>query len=191
MENKIEKEIKKYEKSVTKKKSNYSWIIKVTLFATLTSFLISYSSGIVVSKLNLVASIIFLIIFILIGVIADMLGVAVTTAPITPFHSMSAKRMIGAKKAIKLIKNAEKVASFTSDVIGDICGILSGSIGVLISVNLSQRFGTNLSLTTLIFTALIAGLMIGGKAIGKSLAINKNVFMVYELSRILSIFEKK
>ena len=63
MENKIEKEIKKYEKSVTKKKSNYSWIIKVTLFATLTSFLISYSSGIIVSKLNLVASIIFLIIF--------------------------------------------------------------------------------------------------------------------------------
>lgn len=190
MENKIEKEIKSYEKTIVKKKSNYSWIIKITLFAFLTSFLISYSSEIIVSKLNLIASIIFLIIFILIGVIADMVGVAITTVPITPFHSMSAKRMKGSKKAIRLIKNAEKVASFASDVVGDICGILSGSIGVLIATNLADKLNTNLSLTTLILMAVVASLMIGGKAIGKSIAINKNVYIVYELSRVISTFEK-
>lgn len=190
MPNKIEKEIKNYEKTVKKKKSNYSWILKVTLFATITSFLISYSSEIIISKLSLIASIIFLIIFIAIGVIADMIGVAITTVPITPFHSMNSKRMRGSKKAIKLIQNAEKVASFANDVVGDICGILSGSIGILISTAISLKFNFNLSLTSLIVTALVAGLMIGGKAIGKSIAINKNVYIVYELSRLISVFEK-
>ncbi len=190
MINNIEKEIKKYEKTINPRKNNYSWIIKVTLFAALTSFLISYSSEVIVTRLNLIISIIFLIIFILIGVVSDMIGVAVTTVSLTPFHSMNSKKMKGSKRAIKLIKNAEKVASFTSDVIGDICGIISGSISVLISTKISLSLGVSLSLTSLILTSLVAGLMIGGKALGKSLAINKNVYIVYEISRLISFFEK-
>ncbi len=189
MENKINSEIKKYESSVKKKKSNYSWIIKITLFATLISFIFSYSSELVITKLNVILSVVFLFFVIILGVIFDMVGVSITTVSITPFHSMNAKKLKGAKDAIKLISNAEKVSSFCNDVVGDICGILSGSISILISVSLASTLNINASLMTLIITSLVAGLTIGGKAFGKSIAINKNVYIVYKASRIISFFK--
>lgn len=188
MEKKIQKEIKKYEKNT--KKNNYSWIIKVTLFASLTSFLFSYTSEIVITKLNVYFSTLFLILVISFGVIFDMIGVSVTTVSATPFHSMSAKKVKGAKSAIKLIENAEKVSSFCNDVVGDICGILSGSISVLIAANLSNALKSDLFLTTLLLTAVVAGATIGGKALGKSIAINKNVWVIYNVSKIISIFKR-
>lgn len=191
MSNKIEKEIKKYENSVVQKKNNYIWIIKVTLFAALTSFVFSYTSEVIISKLNIYISVIFLLLVIVIGVIFDMVGVAMTTVSIKPFHSMSAKKLKGAKIAIKLIGNAEKVASFCNDVVGDICGILSGSVSVLIATNLSINLNINIFLTTLTLTAVVAGFTIGGKALGKSIAINKNVFIAYKVSKILNVFKRK
>ena len=191
MKNKIDKEIKKYEKSINPKKNNYSWIIKVTLFASLISFIFSYSSDLIVSRINVFVSLFLLILIVLLGVIFDMVGVAITTVSDKPFHSMSAKRLKGSKSALKLINNAEKVASFCNDVVGDICGILSGSISVLISTKLSSSLNFDLFLTTLILTALVTGFTIGGKALGKSIAINKNVYIVYKTSRIISFFERK
>ena len=45
------------------------------------------------------------------------------------YHAMSSKKIKGAKKAVSFKKNADKVSSFCNDVIGDICGIISGSAG--------------------------------------------------------------
>lgn len=189
MEKKIIKEIKKYEKNT--KKKNYSWIIKVTLFATLTSFAFSYGSEVIITKLNIYISIILLLLIILFGVIFDMIGVAMTTVSVAPFHSMSAKKVKGSKTAIRLIDNAEKVASFCNDVVGDICGILSGSISVLIATKLSAVLNTNIFFTTLILTSAVTGLTIGGKALGKSVAINKNVFITYNVSKVLNVFKRR
>ena len=147
-------------------------------------------SELIIPNVNIIIAIFVLIIFILIGVLFDMVGVAVTASDEKPFHSMSSRKVYGAKTAVRLKKNADRVSSICNDVIGDICGIISGSVGVAISSDLSNKFNISLLLMTLIVTGIIASLTIGGKAIGKGIAINKSNEILYNFAKFLSIFTK-
>lgn len=167
------------------------WTIKIIIIAFIISFVFSFSSEMIMPKVNIFISIIILIIFILLGIIFDMIGVAMTTCDIKPFHSMNSKKISYANTAIKLIQNSAKVSSFCNDVIGDICGIISGSAGVIISTNLSQIFNTNVLLTSLITTSLIAALTIGGKSLGKTAAMKNNTNIIKIFSKIIYTFYKK
>ena len=120
-----------------------------------------------------------------------MIGVAVTSSNEEPLHAMSSKKIKGAKKAVSFKKNADKVSSFCNDVIGDICGIISGSAGVAVATSLANTYNLNIFYMTLIVTAIIAALTIGGKAFCKKIAINNNHKIVYLTAKILSKFEKK
>lgn len=171
------------------KKDN--WTIKIIIMAFMISFIFSSLSETIMPKVNLITSIIILIIFILIGIIFDMIGVAITTCDIKPFHSMSSKRIKYANTGIKLINNSAKVSSFCNDVIGDICGIISGSAGVLIASTLSSKFNLNLLITSLITTSLIAAFTIGGKAFGKQTAIKNSTKIVKTFAQTIHIFYKK
>jgi len=172
------------------KKSNTIWIIKITLITFFISLFFSGLSEIIIPNLNIVFGIIIVIVFVLIGVIFDMIGVAITSADDKPFHAKSSKKIRGAKTAVKLLKNADKVSSFCNDVIGDICGILSGSAGVTIANTIIKQTNFNPFLVTLLITAIIASLTIGGKAMGKSIAIKNNTQIVYTFSKIISCFYK-
>ena len=171
------------------KKDN--WTIKIIIMAFIISFVFSSLSETIMPKVSLIPSIIILIIFILIGIIFDMVGVAITTCDIKPFHSMSSKRIKYASTGIKLINNSAKVSSFCNDVIGDICGIISGSAGVLIASTLSSKFNLNLLITSLITTSFIAAFTIGGKALGKTIAVNRSNYILYDFSKVLSKFNRK
>lgn len=173
------------------KKQNYRWIMQITLMAFAISFCFSFLSETFIPKAGLVLGIVILFIVILIGVIFDMIGVAVTSADEKPFHSMSARKVKGATVAVMFKKNADKVSSFCNDVIGDICGIISGSAGVIIATSLSKTLNINIFIVTLVVTALIAALTIGGKALGKSIAINKSNYILYEFAKFISNFYKK
>lgn len=120
-----------------------------------------------------------------------MIGISVTVADQKVFHSMAAKGVKGAKTALKLITNASKVSSFCNDVIGDICGIISGSTAVTISNAISVNLKLNNLLVTLIMTAIVASLTIGGKAMGKTIAINNSTKILYAFSKFLAIFTKE
>ena len=101
---------------------------------------------------------------------------------------MSARKVKGAKVAVLFKKNADKVSSFCCDVIGDVCGIISGAAGVTITALLISNFQFDLLLTTLIVTGSISALTIGGKALGKSFAINKSNIILYEFAKVVAIF---
>ncbi|HHW69649.1 MAG TPA: hypothetical protein GX747_04850 [Tenericutes bacterium] len=180
------KQLKKEEKSLV----DYKWIITVSLMAFFISLFFSFTSELILPNTNFIIGILVLIIFILLGIIFDILGVAVTSSDEKPFHSMSSRRVKGSNISVKLIKNAEKVSSFCNDVIGDICGIVSGSAGAIIAITLSQKFNFNQFTTSLIVTSIIASLTIGGKAIGKSFAIDQSNIIVYKFSKLVSIFYK-
>lgn len=172
------------------KKSNTIWIIKITLITFFVSLLFSGFSEILIPKLNIILGILIVIIFILLGVLFDMVGVAITSADDKPFHAKSSKKIKGAKTAVKLLKKRDKVSSFCNDVIGDICGILSGSAGVTIASSIINQTNFNPFVVTLLITSIIASLTIGGKAIGKSIAIRNNTQIVYTFSKIISCFYK-
>jgi len=188
----MEKEdLKKYKEDLkkTKKKSNfnYKWVLIVTIVAFLLSLSFSSLADFIMKNVNVFLSTIILIIFIGLGVVMDIIGVAVTSADVKPFHSMSARKMKVGIVAVKLKKNAEKVSSICNDVIGDVCGILSGSAGAMIAANLADKISTFIPIS-LIITAIVAALTIGGKALCKGFAIAKSDVILYNFSKVLGMF---
>lgn len=169
-----------------KKKKRNNWPLIVTILAFTISLLFSFMSESVMPKVGIIVGIMILILFIF-----DMIGVAVTSSNEEPLHAMSSKKIKGAKKAVSFKKNADKVSSFCNDVIGDICGIISGSAGVSVAKGLASTFNLNIFYTGLIVTALIAALTIGGKAFCKRIAIDNNHKIVYMTAKVISKFEKK
>ena len=172
-------------------KSKNSWVLIVTLLAFGLSLVMSFLAEIVLKNVTLTVSIIVTFLFILLGIIFDIIGVAVTSGDETVFHSMAARRVRGGKIGVKLIKNASKVSSICCDVVGDICGIISGSAGVAIVALIISLTNMNSIVISLLVTGLISALTIGGKALGKNIAIDKSTEVVTVVAKILSIFSKK
>lgn len=173
-------------KSKSKKKSGCSWALRVFVLAVALSALLSFFSSTALEGTGYAVAIIVLAVFIALGIVFDMIGVAVTAADPKPFHSMAAHKEKGAKEAIRLLKNANQVSSFCNDVVGDICGIVSGSTAAVIVVQLQRDFSTTSILISIGVTALISGITIGGKALGKSVAINDCTKVVYRVARIMN-----
>lgn len=170
-----------------KNKQNIKWILLITSLTFVISMIFSYLSETILKKSNIVIELLVLLIVILIGIIFDMIGVAITTCAEHPFHAMASRKIKGAKTAIKLIKNKDKVSSFCNDVIGDICGIVSGTAGVIIATSIAK----DSIICSLLITATISSLTIGGKALGKKVAVNKSENITRMVSKILSITEHK
>lgn len=170
-----------------KSKQNIKWILLITSLTFVISMIFSYLSETILKKSNIVIELLVLLTVILIGIIFDMIGVAVTTCAEYPFHAMASRKIKGAKTAIKLIKNKDKVSSFCNDVIGDICGIVSGTAGVIIATSIAK----DSIICSLLVTATISSLTIGGKALGKKVAVNKSENITRIVSKILSITEHK
>ncbi len=167
------------------------WVLTIFVIAFAISFSLSFVSEITVPNFNLGIGIVVTLLFIILGILFDIIGVSVTTADPKVFHSMNSRKVRGANIAVIFKKNSDKVSSFCCDVVGDICGVISGSTAVTIATLLSKATSINIFLMTLITTAVVASLTIGGKAIGKSFAVNKCDIILYEFSKFVSYFYKK
>ena len=170
-----------------KEKRGRRWVITVILITFVISSLLQMIQAGLMSKVNLAMAFVILIAFVLIGIIFDIIGVAVTSAIETPFHSLSSQKIRGAKEAVRLIRSADRVGSFCNDVIGDIVGIISGSATTAIVVMLISS-GVNLNNFTLtvVITAVVAAITIGGKAAGKRVAIKNSNNIVFFVGKIIS-----
>lgn len=166
------------------------WILTIFIISFAISFSLSFVSEITVPNFNLIIGIIVTLLFIILGILFDIIGVSVTTADPKVFHSMNSRKVRGANIAVLFKKNSDKVSSFCCDVVGDICGVISGSTAVTIATLISKVTSINIFLMTLITTAVVASLTIGGKAIGKSFAVNKCDIILYEFSKFVSYFYK-
>ncbi|MBQ8219038.1 MAG: hypothetical protein IJZ79_04725 [Bacilli bacterium] len=172
-------------------KSNYRWSLIVTILAFIISIIMSAISMIILENVTLIISILVTFLFIFIGIIFDIIGVAVTSGDEVAFHSMSARKVKGGRIGVKLMKNASKVSSFCCDVIGDICGIISGSAAVTIVALIIKNTNLNEIIVSLIVTSLISSLTIGGKALGKNFAMKNSTRIITLVAKSLSIFSKK
>ena len=175
-------------KEESKPRSYWRWVLRIFLMSVVLSALLSFASGVVLADAGYALAVAVLVAFVGLGIVFDIIGVAVTAADPKPFHSMAAHREKGAKEALYLLKNAEKVSSFCNDVVGDICGIVSGSTAAVIVLRLQSSFNTQSILISIAVTALISGLTIGGKAIGKRLALNRSTAVVFRVGRLMRVF---
>lgn len=178
----------------TKKKIkiNYKWIINIMIITFVLAIIISIASEIVLRNTNLGISVLILIIIIALGILADILGIAIAAANIEPFNAMASRQVKGAKIAIILLKNAPAVSNFCNDVIGDIAGIISGAAGAILILQVGKSIpNVNLPILSVVISGLIASITVGGKAIGKEYGIRKAKNIILNVSTKIYWIENK
>ncbi len=181
-------------KAVKKKKqSRWAWPIKILVITLFLSLAISVASEFVLGNAGIAISIVIILLLWVLGVTTDMIGVAAASCSIEPFNAMCSRKVRGAKEGRMLVKHAEKVSSICNDVVGDICGIISGAAGSVIAGKLilesmSKSVGILIAASV---SAIIAGLTIFGKAAMKKFAIDNCTKVILIVGKVLSIFTKK
>lgn len=182
--------MKKNKKSEKVSQRRWLLLIFISTFA-LSAVFNMLSTELVENVNNIIISVIVLIIVVLVGVAFDMIGTAVTAADEVPFHAMASDKKKGAKQSLMLIKNADRVSNVCADVIGDICGVLSGATAALIAGNVAKMLGqTDITVTTLLVTATVTALTVWSKGLFKQVAINNSTKIITGIGRFLAIFSK-
>ena len=172
-------------------KYNFKWVFLISIWTFIMAAFFSIISENLIENINTLMALLVLIIIIFIGIFFDTIGIAVTAAEEKPFHAMAANNIKEAKYAIKLVRNASQVSNFCNDVVGDISGIISGAIGTTIIYNIINTYGIkNGRILSIIITSLIASLTVGGKALGKSVAMNYYDKIIFYIAKILNFLEK-
>ncbi|MEQ6376493.1 hypothetical protein RZN22_01395 [Bacillaceae bacterium S4-13-58] len=181
-------------KSQLKKSMKFSISIAVITFvlAAIFSIVSTYFLG----GVSWAIGVVIVFIIVLIGVVFDMLGIAATAADETPFHAMAAEKVKGSKHAIRIVRNADKFASFCNDVIGDISGIVSGTASALVVLQLTLQIGEREEsfahiVISVIFTSTVAAMTVGGKALGKYMAIHSSTPIIFFVGKVLDFIENK
>ena len=170
-----------------KKKTNIRWLIKVILISLVASIVFTLASTEILGNTGYIMSFAILAVFIIVGIVFDVIGIAVTAATEAPFNSMATRRQRGASESLRLIKNANRVTCYCNDVIGDVTGIVSGTTAALIAARLMDGFNTESILFPVMISAIVTGLTVGGKAIGKTLAFNKSTEIVHSVGKVFNI----
>lgn len=128
---------------------------------------------------------------VLLGIVFDIVGTAATAGSEEPFHAMASNRLPGAKHSIWLVKNADRVASILNDAIGDMAGTISGALGAIIVFRIvSGNASLSENLLNTLIIGIVAAITVGGKAIGKTVAIAKSTDIIYIAGRVLYSLEK-
>jgi CBS domain containing-hemolysin-like protein len=185
--------VPKSDPSAKKKERNKTlrWVITIFLVTILVSGAFSLVSEEIMAASSMAVAFCILLAIVFIGIIFDIIGVAVTSADEKPFHSMAARKVPGAQDAIRLLRSAERVSSICNDVVGDICGVVSGSASATITAQLLTNFElSGPRVVGLIMSALVAALTVGGKAIGKTFAMNSCTVIVHTVGKLLFAFRK-
>ncbi|SIS36948.1 hypothetical protein [Salimicrobium flavidum] len=179
--------------SKLKRSLSFSFTIAVITFVLAAIF--SVISSALLNGVPWMIGLIIVFFIALIGVFFDMLGIAATAGQEPPFHSMASEKVFGAKHAVIIVRNADRFATFCNDVIGDIAGIVSGTASAVVVLQLAVAFGNGDGSTfqlvlSVIMTSTIAALTVGGKAIGKYLAINHSTNIIFFAAKIIANVEK-
>lgn len=165
------------------------WILVISAWTFALAVLLSFLSQYVLSQVRSVAvSFLIMLIVVIIGIVFDLIGTAAAAADKAPLNAKAARRVRGAKTGVNLVKNAERVAVFCNDVGGDISGIISGTLITIIVFKLVVMISDQQSelYLSILLTALVAALTVGGKAWGKIIAINYSTEVILFVGLILT-----
>lgn len=173
------------------KKKKDNWIPTVFVLTFTLSIVFSGISNVIAASFNEIILTLILILVICLGILFDVIGTATITANEATFHSMSSKKVKGAKECISLIKNSNKISSICNDVVGDVCGIISGGLGAVLAISLSTTTGINNTLISVLVSAFISAFTVGGKAIFKQVAMANSDKIVFSVGKVKHFFKIK
>ncbi len=175
-----------------KKRRKTRWVYMSIIWTFFLAILFGFISHYMISKVgSIFISFLILLFIVSLGIIFDLVGTAAAAAKVAPLNAKAARRVYGAKKGVYLVKNADQVANFCNDVIGDISGIVSGTIAAIIVYRLVTLFTTHQAefYIGIFLTAIVAAITVGGKALGKALAIKYSTEIILFVAKIMTRIE--
>ncbi len=180
-----------YNKNKKRKPENQSrsfdWALKILVITFVLSLVTSVLSQVAVGGSDILIATMLLIFMIITSIIFDVIGVSVTSCSLCRINSDGADNDVK-KLAAWLISNAEKVNNLCADVVGDICGVMSGACGASIVAAISETFGTDALLPSILVSAVIASVTVGGKAFCKKIAVsNSESIVMFTARRLYSV----
>lgn len=186
--------VKHTHKKKAKKKHKYAWLIW-----GISVFFLSFALTVVFSFLTEVAikdsaafiCVIVLFVLLILNIGCDVLANAIMSCSPEAYHAMASRKIKGAKRAVTFCRNASKLSSIFADVIGDICGIVSGSAGAALVVHMATTGSTEALIASIAISAIIGALTVGGKAIFKYFAVKFNRQIVFGFARFTTFFKKE
>jgi CBS domain containing-hemolysin-like protein len=168
------------------------WGLTVIVFSFALTVIFSFLTEISIKNSPAFVCIIVLILLLVINISCDVLANAIISCLPDSFHAMASNKIRGAKRAVTFCKNATKLGSVFADVIGDICGIVSGASGAALVMFIAKDGGTTTELIASIgVNAVIGALTVGGKAIFKHFAIKYNKQIVFGFARFTTFFKRE
>ncbi|MFC7394229.1 hypothetical protein [Scopulibacillus cellulosilyticus] len=175
-------------------KKSLKWSISIAVITFVLAALFSIVSNTLLNGVSWAVGMIIVLIIVLIGIFFDIIGVAATAAHEIPFHAMASEKVKGAKQAITITRNADRVANFCNDVIGDISGIVSGTASAVVVIELMVQFGKGegsalQNTVSVLLTSVVCALTVGGKAFGKSFAIKYSTKIIFQVGRVFYFIE--
>lgn len=169
----------------------FSGSVLVGLWTFAIALGVTILSTAVIATLPVAAALFVIAVIVAVGILFDVIGLATATAREAPFHAMAAKRVHGAAQAITMVRNADFVSSFCNDLVGDICGTVSGAAAAAIVYRIvAGRATLDLDLINVLMVSLVAALTVGGKAAGKGYALAKANDIVYRVAVILAGWQR-
>lgn len=169
-----------------------AWGLIVLVLSFSLTVIFSFITEISIKDSPVYVCVIVLIVLLILNIGCDMLANAIITCNPEVFHAMASNKIKGAKRAVTFCRNATKLGSVFADIIGDICGIVSGAAGSVLVVYIAVNGGSTVELISSIgVSAVIAALTVGGKAIFKHFAIKYNKQIVFAFAKFTTFFKKE
>lgn len=144
-----------------------------------------------ITFLPIALSLLILLVIVGLGIVFDMIGVAVAAADEEPLHAMGADRVAGSGQALWLVRRAEWVANLCNDVVGDVSNTVSGAITASLTVALAVRYSLDRNVISIAAIAAIAALNVGGKACGKVYALRNPYKIIMTVGRSLPFLGRR
>lgn len=164
----------------------YTLVVFVSTFFCASA--IAFVSNVVLADMDsFIIGFVLLLAVILLGVVFDIIGTAVSVCGKTHLNAKASRRIPGAKKALALTKNASRVANICNDVVGDICGTVSGGIGTALAAVLISSGGWAGLMCSVVISGCIAALTVAGKALGKNVAIERADHIIFGVGQLLDL----
>ena len=176
-------------KQKSKKHSNWRWVVTIFFVTIAISSTISFLSSAVMERASIVVATLVLLFIVALGIVFDIIGVAVMSAGRSRFIPWRPRSAGALPRRWRSCATPKKVSSFCNDVVGDICGVVSGSASAVLAAMALQHFAPE-SVAQLIMSALVAGLTIAGKAIGKTFAMKQATSIVLTVAQPIAFFKR-
>lgn len=169
-----------------------AWGLTVLFLSFTLTILFSFLTEISIKHSPVYICIVVLIVLLALNIGCDMLATAILTCNQEVFHAMASNKIRGSKRAVTFCKHAPRLGSVFADIIGDICGIVSGAAGAVLVVYIAANGGDTIELIASIgVNAVIAALTVGGKAFFKYSAKKYNKQIVLCFAKFTILFKKE